>query len=89
MNATYAERLNALDQLTQLVTAFQTWKEFREAMIGGYVPTLRPIKTNRRSSMETIKLAAGIKTMTETLLTRGYKVFDGVKTLDGSLVFGK
>jgi len=64
-----------LNSLTAKTTAFPTFAEFEKAMVGGYVPTLRPhagkSKAQREWNNAVVRLA-------EEVERRGFRVFRGI-----------
>ena len=79
MTTTETAKLAALNGLTKEVTAFPTWDDFRKAMEGGYVPTLRNRPTLTNASEYTRFHEQVVAKLREMVRAEGFRVFDGVK----------
>jgi hypothetical protein len=60
-----------LDRLTRELTAFDTFREFCEAMAGGYTPTIYPNATYGGRKLR------GRVALIEAVRAAGYRVYDG------------
>jgi hypothetical protein len=80
MSREQLNKVELLDTLTATVTAFANWNEFKAAMVGGYVPTIRPVKLARRSSLNQFNYAKAVDALATMVRAEGFKVFDGQKT---------
>jgi hypothetical protein len=79
MTTTETAKLAALNGLTKEVTAFPTWDDFRKAMEGGYVPTLRNRPTMTNASKYTRFREQAVTKLREMVRAEGFKVYDGEK----------
>lgn len=69
-----AEQHAELNEAVRHATAFPCWKAMREAMVGGYVPTLRDDYGDRQHK-------TAVRVIRCHLLARGWKFFDGRKLI--------
>lgn len=76
MTTTQLNRAELLDTLTMSVTAFSTWGEFKQAMEGGYVPTLRS-RTLTNASRTRRVYEKAVTMLRIMVREEGFKVFDG------------
>ena len=72
------------DGLTKTVTAFGSFGEFKKAMDGGYVPTLRESGTNGRPTKlnrEQDRWNLAVRSLRKSVKDAGYRYFDGRKVV--------
>lgn len=66
----------SLDELTRTATAFDTWADLVESMLGGYCPTLRVSDRKPRGRRQQ-DYEAAVALLADQCRDAGFRVFDG------------